>query len=103
MQIHFSQSHFSYEGKQPLMKAPSLHMLVPLGKLHVAQICLSHCYHWTLHFVLSQSVPQVAQMDSAASVAANEESTSMVDVVQLMAAVLEDSPSNRLNMLQTSG
>lgn len=49
------------------------------------------------------TVPQVAQMDSAASIAANEESTSMVDVVQLMAAVLEDSPSNRLNMLQTSG
>ena len=27
----------------------------------------------------------------------------MVDVVELMAAVLEDSPSNRLTMLQTSG
>lgn len=78
---------------------------MPLGELHVAQICLNHCHRWTVHFVLSEpmTVPQVAQMDSAASVAANEESTSMVDVVQLMAAVLEDSPSNRLNMLQTSG
>ena len=27
----------------------------------------------------------------------------MVDVLELMAAVLEDSPSNRLTMLQTSG
>ena len=27
----------------------------------------------------------------------------MVDVIELMAAVLEDSPSNRLTMLQTSG
>jgi len=49
---------------------------------------------------------QVAQLDSgaaAASSAGSEESTNMVDVAELMAAVLEDSPSNRLTMLQTSG
>ena len=49
---------------------------------------------------------QVAQLDSAAPAASSsgsEESTSMVDVAELMAAVLEDSPSNRLTMLQTSG
>ncbi len=45
---------------------------------------------------------QVVQLDSAAS-EASEESTKLVDVLELMAAVLEDSPSNRLTMLQTSG
>ena len=51
-------------------------------------------------------IVQVAQLDSVAPVAGSagsEESTNMVDVAQLMAAVLEDSPSNRLTMLQTSG
>jgi len=49
---------------------------------------------------------QVAQLDTAApaaSSAGSEESTNMVDVAELMAAVLDDSPSNRLTMLQTSG
>jgi len=51
-------------------------------------------------------VVQVAQLDSAAAAASSaggEESTNMVDVAELMAAVLEDSPSTRLTMLQTSG
>lgn len=46
---------------------------------------------------------QVAQVDSGASQTSSDESTKMVDVIELMAAVLEDSPSNRLTMLQTSG
>lgn len=46
---------------------------------------------------------QVAQVDSGTSQTSSDESTKMVDVIELMAAVLEDSPSNRLTMLQTSG
>lgn len=48
---------------------------------------------------------QVAQLDGAVPHPATpgHAEPRMVDVVDLMAAVLEDSPSNRLTMLQTSG
>ena len=49
---------------------------------------------------------QVVQLDSVAPQAeraADAKSPSVVNVVELMAAVLEDSPSDRLTMLQTAG
>ena len=48
---------------------------------------------------------QVAQLDAAVPQAATpgHAEPRMVDVIELMAAVLEDSPSNRLTMLHTSG
>ena len=49
---------------------------------------------------------QVVQLDPVvpqAEAAADAKPSSVVDVIELMAAVLEDSPSNRLTMLQTSG
>ncbi len=61
---------------------------------------------WQPHGFQQLWLVQVAQLDSgaaAASSAGSEESTNMVDVAELMAAVVEDSPSNRLTMLQTSG
>lgn len=48
---------------------------------------------------------QVAQLDAAAPQTnpAGHADPRMVDVIELMAAVLENSPSNRLTMLQSSG
>lgn len=48
---------------------------------------------------------QVAQLDAAAptTATAGHADPRMVDVIELMAAVLENSPSNRLTMLQSSG
>ena len=48
----------------------------------------------------------MVQLDSVspqAGTALDAKSSSVIDVIELMAAVLEDSPSNRLTMLQTSG
>ncbi|DBA78126.1 TPA: hypothetical protein ACH3X2_008097 [Trebouxia sp. C0005] len=71
-----------------------------------SQLCCTCHLRDLLHCLGGVSVllPLVAQLDSAApaaSSAGSEESTNMVDVAELMAAVLEDSPSNRLTMLQT--
>ena len=46
---------------------------------------------------------QVAQLDAGLPEAGTSSHPRMVDVIELMAAVLEDSPSNRLTMLQTPG
>ena len=50
-------------------------------------------------------LPQVTQFDADAEQgnAAETNESSIVRVIELMAAVLEDSPSNRLTMMQTSG
>ncbi|KAL0021859.1 hypothetical protein WJX77_009077 [Trebouxia sp. C0004] len=73
-----------------------------------SQLCCTCHLRDLLHCLGGVTVllPLVAQLDSAAPAAGSagiEEPTNMVDVAELMAAVLEDSPSNRLTMLQTSG
>ena len=72
-----------------------LHLLHRSTRVHVLPI-------WST----SSHLMQVVQLDSAAAQAGagpDTEPASVVDVIELMAAVLEDSPSNRLTMLQTSG
>lgn len=60
----------------------------------------SACPLATVHVMV-----QVAQLDAAApqTTTASHADPRMVDVIELMAAVLENSPSNRLTMLQSSG